>query len=322
MTRPAAAACLAALLVTPSADPRPARPDRPPSAQLPAEAPPFTCPMHPEVTARAPGACPRCGMALVRMDPFEAREYEVEAQTEPIAVRAGRPFRLRLTIREPRTHAVVHDFATVHDKRYHLFVISADLAHYAHVHPEQEPDGSWTLDVTVPRAGYYTLYSDFLPTGAAPQVVALPLVTTGYAGDLASSRAALAPDRVLRKAVGDMTAALAVPADGFAAGREEKFACRLTDRRTGAAVTDLEPYLAAWGHTLILSEDSLAVVHAHPVEPVPLDDPAARGGPLITFKALFPKAGRYRIWTQLKRHGEVVTAVFTIDVASPTRRQG
>jgi hypothetical protein len=119
-----------------------------------------------------------------------------------------------------------------------------------------------------------------------------------------------------------MIAALAVPPDGFAAGREEKFACHLTDRRTGAAVTDLEPYLAAWGHTLILSEDSLAVVHAHPVEPVPLEDPAARGGPTITFKALFPKAGRYRIWTQLKRRGEVVTAVFTIDVASPTRRQG
>jgi hypothetical protein len=261
-------------------------------------------------------------MALVRMDPFDALEYDVETQTDPAAIRPGRPFRLRLTIREPRTHAVVREFAAVHDKRYHLFVISADLEHYAHVHPEQEADGSWTLTVTVPRAGYYTLYSDFLPAGAAPQVVALPLVTAGYDGDLASSRAALTPDRVLRKTVGDMTAALAVPADGFAAGREEKFACHLTERRTGVAVTDLEPYLAAWGHTLILSEDTLAIVHAHPVEPVPLDDPAARGGPSITFKALFPKAGRYRIWTQLKRHGEIVTAVFTIDVASPTRRRG
>jgi hypothetical protein len=322
MTRALAALCLAALLLTHQADPLGAGVIGPQAGQLPPEAPVYTCPMHPDVTAAGPGVCPRCGMSLVRMDPFDAREYEVEAETEPVAIRPGRPFQLRLTIREPRTHAVVRDFATVHDKRYHLFVISADLEHYAHVHPEQEADGSWRLAVTVPRAGYYTLYSDFLPVGGAPQVVALPLVTAGYQGDLASSRAALTPDRVLRKPVGDMTVALAVPSDGFAAGREEKFACQLTERQTGAPVTDIEPYLAAWGHTLILSEDTLAVVHAHPVEPVPLDDPAARGGPTITFKALFPKAGRYRMWTQLKRHGQVETAIFTIDVLSPTRPRG
>ena len=322
MTRARAAICLAALLLTHPGDPPAAGSIGPAPVQLPPEPPGYTCPMHPDVTAAGPGVCPRCRMTLVRMDPFDAREYEVETQTEPAAIRPGRPFRLRLTIREPRTHAVVREFATVHDKRYHLFVISADLEHYAHIHPEQDPDGSWSLAVTVPRAGYYTLYSDFLPVGGAPQVVALPLVTAGYQGDLASSRAALTPDRVLRKPVGDMTVALAVPVDGFAAGREEKFACQLTERRTGAPVTDIEPYLAAWGHTLILSEDTLAVVHAHPAEPVPLDDPAARGGPTITFKALFPKPGRYRMWTQLKRHGPVVTAVFTVDVLSPTRPRG
>lgn len=28
-------------------------------------APTYVCPMHPEVTSTAPGACPKCGMALV-----------------------------------------------------------------------------------------------------------------------------------------------------------------------------------------------------------------------------------------------------------------
>lgn len=278
----------------------------------------YACSMHPDAAAAGPAMCPRCGMAMVIMDPFDAREYEVIAQTDPRAVRPGQPFRLNLMIREPVSRAVVHDFATVHDKRYHLFVVSQDLEHYAHVHPEQQTNGSWALEVTVPRPGYYKLYSDFLPAGGTPQVVALPLVTAGFRGDLASSRAALVPDRVLRKQVGDMTVSLAVPAGGFAAGREEKFACHLTDRRTGAPVTDIEPYLAAWGHTLVISEDTLSVVHAHPVELVPERDAAARGGPTITFKALFPKAGRYRLWTQIKRHDEVLTAVFTVDVVSPT----
>lgn len=278
----------------------------------------YACPMHPDATAAAPGRCPVCGMALVAMDPFDAREYVVDAMTTPRAIKAGEPFTLALTVREPVTRAVISNFATVHEKRFHLFVISQDLDHYDHVHPEQRPDGSWTLTVTVPRPGYYRLYSDFLPAGGTPQVVALPLVTAGFDGDLASSSARLVPDRDHVKNVGSLRVALALPESPMTAGREELFAFELTDRRTGAAVADLEPYLAAWGHTLLVSEDTLSVVHAHPVELVPEGDPSARGGPVVTFKALFPKPGRYRLWTQMKRGGALMTAVFTIGVASPS----
>jgi hypothetical protein len=287
------------------------------AAQVPSSAL-YSCPMHPDVTDKAPGKCPRCGMTLVAMDPFDAREYLVDVVTAPTAIRAGTPFKLSLTVREPVSRAVISRFATVHDKQFHLFVISQDLDHYAHVHPEQQPDGSWSLDVTLPRPGYYKLYSDFLPVGGTPQVVALPLVTAGFDGDIASSSARLTPDRNLTSAVGTMRVSLALPESPLVAGREEAFALELTDVKTGAPVKDLEPYLAAWGHTLLVSEDTLSVVHAHPVELVPQGDPTARGGPVITFKALFPKAGHYRLWTQMKRQGEeVVTARYTVSVASP-----
>jgi hypothetical protein len=279
----------------------------------------YACPMHPDATANAPGTCPRCGMALVATDPFDAREYLVNATTVPRAVRAGEPFKLQLTVREPVSRAVVRDFATVHDMRFHLFVISQDLEHYAHVHPDQRPDGSWALDVELPKPGYYKLYSDFLPMGGAPQVIAMPLVTAGFRGDIASSSAVLAADRVLEKTTGSMRVKLALPEGPLVAGREETFAFDLTDVRTGAPVTDIEPYLAAWGHTLLISQDTLSVVHAHPVELVPDGDASARGGPVVTFKALFPKAGHYRLWTQMKRNGDVVTAMFTVNVASPIR---
>ena len=280
----------------------------------------FACPMHPDVTSTTPGKCSRCGMTLVGMDPFDAREYLVDLATTPKAVNAGEPFTMRLTVREPVSRAVTREFATVHDKRFHLFVISQDLEHYQHIHPEQQADGSWTLPVTVPKPGYYRVYADFLPAGGAPQVVALPLVTAGFRGDLATSAAKLMPDRNLTTDVGSMKVSLALPGSPLVAGREEMFAFELSDRRSGAPVSDLEPYLAAWGHTLLLSEDTLSVVHAHPVELVPPDQAEPRGGPVITFKALFPKAGHYRLWTQMKRRGELVTAVFTVDVRSPAEQ--
>ena len=284
--------------------------------QQSAQAATYVCPMHPDVRASSPGTCPRCGMTLIPSDPLAMRDYRLEVETTPQPV-AGKPIRFKLTVRDPDTKAVVRDFAVVHEKRFHLFVLSQDLDHYDHVHPEQEPDGSFALDVTLPREGFYKLFADFLPEGGTPQVIPHALVTQGFTGDLTSSMARLVPDDGLKKTVGNMSVQLTLPNGGLVAGRDEKFAYRLTDAGTGQPVHDVEPYLAAWGHSLIMSEDSLHFVHAHPVELLP-EEPTARGGPDLTFKALLPQPGRYRIWTQIKRGGVVSTAMFTVTVASPS----
>jgi hypothetical protein len=82
-------------------------------------------------------------------------------------------------------------------------------------------------------------------------------------------------------------------------------------------VRDIEPYLGAWGHSLIVSEDLARVIHAHPVEMLPDGRPSGRGGPTLTFKAALPEPGTYRIWTQIKRNGQIATAVFTVSAAPP-----
>ncbi len=277
----------------------------------------YICPMHPDVVSRVPGVCPRCRMTLAAADPFDARDFLVDVAVEPSAPAVGVPVRVRLTVREPVTRTVVRDFVEVHEKLYHLFVISQDLEHYDHLHPVQQADGSFVIDVTLPRAGHYKLYSDFLPLGGTPQVVPHLLTTARFAGDLASASARLVPDAASARTAGDMRVSLSLPADGLAAGRDEKLRYHIVDRQSGEPVTDLEPYLAAFGHTLVLSENSLHYVHAHPVEWLPDGPQPARGGPDLTFKALLPRPGRYRVWTQLKRHGVVSTVAFTVEVAAP-----
>jgi hypothetical protein len=276
----------------------------------------FYCPMHPDITAKAEGRCSRCGMALVPGDPLDAREYLVDVKTTPQAVSAGQPVHLSFLVRDPETRTTVRSFATVHDKQFHLFVVGHDLEHYDHLHPEMQADGSWTIDVTLPKPGYYKLIADFLPLGGTPQVLPRLLVTAAP-GDLTASRASL-KDEGLRKTAGSMSVALALPQDGLVAGRDETLVYHITDAKTGRPVTDLEPYLAAFGHTLVLSEDTLDYVHAHPVELLPETVEVAAGGPDLTFKARLPKPGRYRLWTQLKRGGVVTTARFTVDAASAT----
>src|SRR5262249_44000575 len=55
----------------------------------------YTCPMHPEVRQRGPGACPKCGMAL------EAEMISLEEETNPELLDMTRRFWLAAALTVP-----------------------------------------------------------------------------------------------------------------------------------------------------------------------------------------------------------------------------
>jgi Heavy metal binding domain len=274
----------------------------------------FFCPMHPEVTASEGGRCRKCGMALVPGDPFDTREYSLDLETTPAAVKAGVPVTLSFTVRHPGTNALITGYEVVHEKRYHLFIVSRDMEFFEHIHPEQQPDGRWTIQVTLPKPGNYRILSDFLPTGGSPQFVGRTLETADFTGDLESQTPHLVPDIEMAKTVGSITAHLQLEPSTLVEGQFGHLAFTMTDSKTGRPVTDLQPYLGALGHALILSEDMRDYVHAHPFENPDSDISKGLGGPTVTFEGYMPKAGRYRAWSQFQRNGEVVTVPFTVNV--------
>ena len=176
---------------------------------LPDQETAWVCPMHPDYTMDVAGKCPRCGMDLVRAAPFDVRDYHLDFRTVPAVVKAGQTAKLLFRIFHPGTGEAIKKFEIVHERQYHLFVISQDMEYFQHIHPEEQPDGTWTIDVTLPKAGYYKVLSDFMPSGGASQFIARPLVTAGYTGDLAADSAHLVPDTVNTKTVDDITATLA-----------------------------------------------------------------------------------------------------------------
>jgi len=279
------------------------------SQQPPASASPqvsYWCPMHPDVRGKAGDSCPICHMALVPAGPNDYRAYELDVEMVPRAVRPLQNAHVRFFVRNPRTHATVRRFELVHERVFHLFVVSRDLDYFAHVHPTLHASGALDIDVSVPRAGAYQLIADFVPTGGAPQLVQKSFVTAGYTGPLGAVPE-LSPDRT-DKIAGDSRVALTMP-DAIA-GREQLITFDLTDAASGAPVADLEPFLGATGHLLLASADLAVVAHSHPVAEI-----SARSGPTVVFQVLFPRAGAYRLWAQFQRHGAVQTAAFTVPVA-------
>lgn len=286
------------------------------AAQQADESTGWFCPMHPDVTAAAPGRCSKCDMALIRGNPFDTREYLLDVRTSPAAVRPGVPVRMEFTVRHPGTEKLVDSFEVVHDKRYHLFVISQDMSEFQHIHPELQAAGSWAIDVTLPKAGYYWVISDFVPTGGSPQFLARPFITAGFDGDILTEAAHLAPDTVLMKTLDGMTASVAFEPATLIAGEYGHLMFTLTNSETGQPVTDLQPYLGAFGHTLIMSEDMRDAVHSHPSPGPDSDVSRGRGGPNVTFEGYLPRPGVYRAWTQFLRNDRLTTFTFTFRVLS------
>ncbi len=189
----------------------------------------------------------------------------------------------------------------VHTKKLHLIIASKDLAHFDHVHPVLHPDGALTLDYAFPHAGEFVLYADCTPTGDRNQVFRIPVTVAGTAPILRPLVVTPAPAR----AFGAYRVALTLTPDPPQTNDETQLTFTLSEN--GIPVVDLEPFLGAGGHCVILSEDTQGYLHSHP-----LDMGGARFGPSVTFHAQFPRRGVYKIWGQFQHHGKPLTADFTI----------
>jgi hypothetical protein len=287
---------------------------RPLIENLPATTSGYICPMHPNEVKAEPGTCSICGMTLVAGDPMATADYTLRVVTEPRAPKAGQKTKFRFTVLHPLTGAPVQEFAEVHDRLFHLFIISRDMTHFFHEHPERNADGSFTYEHVIPAPGQYMLFSDFMPIGGGPQMIATPLVTAGFEGDIAASLPTLTPDQTFVKTANGTTVELQIEPGQLVAGEEADVPIHFTDAKTGEPVRDLQRYLGAFGHAMMLNEDMTEHVHAHPEEMLEGTTVTAGGGPDLVFHALFPKPGHYRVWLQFLRNDVLSTIPFTVRV--------
>jgi hypothetical protein len=271
-----------------------------PAAQTPAtaaqspDAVSYWCPMHPDQRSPTRAICPVCGMPMVRMPPARFATYPVDLRATPTLAGA----RLRIAVRDPATRALVRRFAIVHERPLHLFVVGDGLAFFAHEHPVQQPDGVFMIDLALPRPGPYMAIAEFLPEGGTAQTFQQAF-TTGAPFDRAAAPAVDTAPQV----VDGMR--VEVDASKLRNGEASTLTFRVADASTGAEVTDLEPYLGAPAHLLMVAADLTEAIHGHP---------EGGGQPALSFSPIVPRAGRYKLWLQVQRRGHVSTIPFVLDV--------
>ena len=257
--------------------------------------------MDKDVRSKTPGKCPRCGMTLVAGIP-DPHEFPVRITTAPKILKPGEETLLTFRVEDPATAKTVNDFQIMHERLFHLFLISQDLQFFQHVHPIKEADGTFNLDVKFPHPGLYRTLSDFYPANATPQLIANTLFVPGPG--MKMSPAKLTADLKPNKTE-NLEVSLTMDPPEPIAGLKTLMFFRLTPN------DGIEPYLGAMGHMLAASSDLIDMIHTHPFL---VTDPEGGAVKQIQFNLIFPREGMYRVWVQFQRKGVVNTAVFNIPV--------
>ncbi|MGA4842782.1 hypothetical protein [Streptomyces sp. G45] len=197
----------------------------------------------------------------------------------------------------------VTEFVPEHEKELHFIAVRRDTAGFQHVHPVRDEKGTWTTELAL-EPGDWRFFADIHPAAHGGTM------TLGIDAAVAGAyEPRPLPEAARTARVGEYTVAL----DGDLVPGEAS-ELTLAVSRDGRHVTDLQPYLAAYGHLVALRVGDLGYLHVHP-EGEPGDGTTAPG-PEIAFMAVAPTAGTYRLYLDFQHDGVVRTAEFTVHTAA------
>ena len=235
------------------------------------------------------------------------------------------------------------DLIPDHGHLMHLFLVrTPGLDAIAHLHPRRAADGTFAQAVPRLPAGTYRLYGDLVHANGIDETVTAPLTLAGTGSEPGGDGARFDPDdaaAVLPEAANAQAPAFVF---GDGAGRLRWLDARAAragqtvvleieaDGADGRPLSGVEPYMGMAGHAMIVARDGSVFAHVHPTGSVPMaamalvDGPAAVDHshhhgmvfpPRIRFPCVFPRAGAYRVFVQVKIGGKVETAAWDVEVA-------
>jgi P-type Cu+ transporter len=254
-------------------------------------------------------------MMAAETEPADAEDAGIEVSLEvPLDVVPGRPTTVTVRVADADTGAPLRDVGRSHESWMHLIATRDDLGTFAHAHPEPGGTaGEFAVELTFPSPGRYLVHTELRRRGAITGLLERHEVVVG-------DPATVVPQELVPTSREQKVGGVRVSLEGdVEVGRESELTFVFADAITGAPTDDLEPYLAAAGHVVVMPADTSSFAHEHAevedAEGRPVFAlPGQRFGPELDFHFRFPAAGLYQLWGQFQlADGTVLTVPFTVE---------
>ncbi|HZE86835.1 MAG TPA: ferric reductase-like transmembrane domain-containing protein [Methylomirabilota bacterium] len=243
------------------------------------------------------------------------KRYTVSMSTDPKTTQPNQDITIHFQIYDASSGIRVPFFRTLYAKQMHLIIVNNNLTYFSHIHPTQDGQ-DFVITTQFPTNDMYHMYISFQPFGGIEQQVGFSLPVGNIPKHLAISQTK--PDTDNPKDFGNYTVSVDTHGPLNAAAMslgQQTISLTVTDKQTGKPVTDLKPYLDAFGHLTMINQDTFDFIHVHPYSLTP--PPAnAKGGPTVDFLPIGIygpfKKGTYRMFAEFNPNGQLLTADFTI----------
>uniref|UniRef100_B8HZN0 YtkA-like domain-containing protein n=1 Tax=Cyanothece sp. (strain PCC 7425 / ATCC 29141) TaxID=395961 RepID=B8HZN0_CYAP4 len=223
--------------------------------------------------------------------------------TVPDKIRPNTPVSLQVDVKDQNGNALTQ-FDRFQEQIMHVIAVSQDLQIFQHLHPTYQGNGRFVVATHFPKSGNYTLFSDYQPAGQAEQVSVLKTKVDGdtpFVSQINWSRT---------KTFGQTIVSFAPAKVAIKAEEDVTLQFNLEDATTQQPITDLQPYLGEKGHLVILRQSKNLsrkdYIHAHAVQNTPANQ--------VHFVTSFPQPGKYKLWGQFNRNGNIITADYWVEV--------
>ncbi len=211
-----------------------------------------------------------------------------------------------------------------HGHLMHLFLVRVpNLDAFYHLHPEPEKMAVYHQTLPAMPAGKYRLFGDIVHKNGFPETPTGEVTIPQEAG------AALTGDDSAQAPLPDGLRLVWNRPEKLVAKRPVSLDFRLLDAAgrpaAGRPATGMEPYMGMAGHAVVAKRDLSVFAHLHPSGTVPMAALMAFSAPhemnpavtsSVSFPYGFPQAGSYRLWVQMKKGGQVLTASFDAEVTA------
>jgi hypothetical protein len=222
--------------------------------------------------------------------------------TPATPIRLGQPTLFNLQIRNPVTGRIPSHFDIVHEKPAHIIIVSQDLSNFQHVHPEKVLPGFLQVPATFKQPGPYKMFLQFTSPECGEQTLNKPFDM----GRATRPFKPLMPDSTQPKLVDGYTYKISgLPTRQHAMGMP-----KVEVTKNGVPVTNIEPYLGAGAHGVIIGQNAQSFLHVHPMSK---PQNGFYQSP-IQFHTEIKQPGLYKMWVQTQIDGKVRTVDWTFQV--------
>jgi hypothetical protein len=229
---------------------------------------------------------------------------------------AGENTSIQISIFNASTGEPQTGLDVVHERKMHVFVVGKDLKTFAHIHPEDSPDGfdmidrgTYSLDYVFPSAGVYLIAVDYTINGRT--------IVKNFLFDVTGENKLDKPNLELsREGTFDGYHVTLNAPEKILVGQEVEFGYHI--ERGGVEVKDLQHLLGSEMHVVDVRSDMTDAGHTHAYIPGHTlhigSMPQRYYGPDIPVRHTFGMSGKYVLFGQFMHDDKIVTTRFVVNV--------